>query len=159
MARPRLDLSDPLLQDMPTGFETAVRIAARNAESEVNSVIDEYEAELNKAVEAFEKKDFTEEFKTAMDAELEAFEQDIGGLKAQAKKIDGALKAVKAAADAAGVQNKKLSDATAALEKEASALKGKITAMTEKFQALGGKLGNVAGVAVKSAAKSVLPFL
>lgn len=157
--RPKVNMSAAMMQDMPPNFETAVRIAARNADAEVDAVMDKYEDGLKTKLSEFIAKDFTVELKPIIEAAMKEYEADIKNLAATSKEISKLMKELAEAAKSRGDAAGKLTTIAGELSAEAEALDKKIAEVAAKAGKLGGQLGALLGTGIKSMGKSFLPFL
>ena len=155
--RPKLDMSAPMMQDLPANFNTAVQIAGRNIDVEIDNVMRDYESYLEAQLTKFSEIDFAAKAKPDIDAALAEFNAGITGLTTMSASITKITDDLKAAAKKYKANDKTLAAEAKKLAKDAAALSAEIEKIEAKVGKLGSQLGTIAGTALRSAVGKVLP--
>jgi len=155
--RPKLDMSAPMMQDLPANFNTAVQIAGRNIDVEIDNVMRDYESYLEARLTKFSEIDFAAKAKPGIDEALADFNDGVTDLTTMSASITEIAGDLKAAATKYKAKDKALEAKAKKLAEDAATLSEKIKEIEEKVGKLGSQLGTIAGTALRGAVGQILP--
>ena len=146
-----IDFNWPLIKaGLPPEDVKLVESVSRNIEDAVDEVVASFQRELDDRVRSFEAGDYTADFRTAVKAASEQYQEAV-------KPLEDKLKAAREAADAAA---KAAGDVDSlAIKDAAQKLEGAATALEQELKDTRERVKTFTTVAGKTAANAMIKFL